>query len=75
MKTPTSNVDPTVSGPIVGGIAGHVVAVVDVAMHTSPVELAALRVGRAFGLRKSVLTKTSRIVTATLRAKDKRSHA
>src|SRR5467141_741698 len=64
MKTPTPNVDPTVSGPIVGGVVGHAVAVVDIVIHTSPV-VAAWRAGRALGDTKSDPTKTSRITRAT----------
>ena len=39
-KTPTLKVEPTVSGPMLGGLVGQLVAVVEVVMQTTPVTTA-----------------------------------
>ena len=43
MKTPTLNVEPTLRGPMLGGLVGQVVAVVDDVIHTRPVIAACAR--------------------------------
>ena len=40
MKTPTVKVEPGVSGPIVGGLEGQLVAVVEDVIQTRPVNCA-----------------------------------
>ncbi len=70
MKTPTLNVDPTETGPMLGGLTGHEVAVADVVTQTNPGAEAAWRFGISFGNMRSELTKTSMTVIATRRFKD-----